>query len=695
MQRQGPSGLGNHAHAHLQHHQQNHYRLAPEHVVGLAYTHAQSADLGLGSGAYSPYLLPVLGVLVLVSAVLIFIALGLLRGSLPGSRYLYRAHPQWALSPDLEGVDSDYERYTDDPSASSSSATMKVLVATYPYTGHFNPAKPVVEELLRRGHEVVWMTGPSFKDKVLKTGARFAPMSEDALVDDDNIHRIEGKVTLSKMADYLRRLFIARIPAQVNDYHRVVMGTLAAEASGIPRYIPPHPKKADDIDDAASSEYTEPDILPPFAADLLVVDFCTYAARCYMDLTGTPYATLGINPLVTLDPEIPPWGSGLQPPTTRLGLMGIQLLHYMGIFFFISRLSSDFNKVRRQMGLPPRSRWRSYADDVRSPDLHIQMTTPMFEFPRKNMLPSVTFVGPLLPTWQAKPSEDNGDGRDDKSEDWPTPPWWDEMLNHPRERVVHITQGTISVNTDLLVKPTIEALAGRDDLLLIITGKNVEGMFEDGETEELLSKNDDNITIGGDSVSADGGEPPAPKMKRPANVRTAPFVPHLRLLPHVGVMVTNAGYNGTLTALSCGVPLVCAGRSEDKADVSSRVAWSGAGIDLGTAAPTTGAVRAAVLRIVEAGLGAGSRRNSTAINTLEADTELSRAMAAIDKIHGPEHNYRAAAKHIRDDFAQHNPPVEAADALEKLVLQKKTGRRVSHGHPRRSSLKAPKLNRPN
>jgi hypothetical protein len=36
----------------------------------------------------------------------------------------------------------------------------------------------------------------------------------------------------------------------------------------------------------------------------------------------------------------------------------------------------------------------------------------------------------------------------------------------------------------------------------------------------------------------------------PANVRVAPFVPHAELLPHVDAMVTNAGYNGVLTALA-------------------------------------------------------------------------------------------------------------------------------------------------
>ncbi|OAA56223.1 PdmS protein [Niveomyces insectorum RCEF 264] len=517
---------------------------------------------------------------------------------------------------------------------------MKVLVATYPYAGHFNPTQPVVVELVRRGHEVVWLTGPAYEARVRQTGARFVAMSADALIDDANIHRMHGKITLAKVADYLRRLFVDRIPAQIQDYRAVIDGTVQAGMG------------AEDGEDKLKPKHG-------FAADVLVVEFCTFAARCFHDLTGLPYATLGINPLVTLDPEIPPWGSGEQPPRTWVRRLRNRVRHQLGIVFFVSRLSAALNQQRRRLGLPPRSRWRSYADDVRSPDLHLQMTTPAFELPRKRLPPAVRFVGPLLPAWMdGEPSppvpvitDDAAQKEADTTTDttaaaaigtaatidaidatkvWPTPLWWDEMLAHPRERVVHLTQGTIAVNTDLLVKPTILALAHRDDLLVIVTGKNADALFLDAAAPATSEG-----AVPADAATARAG---TPKIPRPANVRTAPFVPHLRLLPHVGVMVTNAGYNGVLAALSCGVPLVCAGRSEDKADVSSRVAWSGAGIDLGTSTPTVAAVREAVLHVTAS---------------------------------GDPHGYRRAAARIQADFAAHNGPVEAVDALEELVREKK------------------------
>ncbi len=156
---------------------------------------------------------------------------------------------------------------------------MKVLVSTYPYPGHFNPTQPVVRELVRRGHEVLWMTGPVYEDRVRATGAQFLAMSPDAIVDDVNTPKVQGLPTLSKLVDYLRRVFIDRIPGQIQDYQAAVK---------------------------------------TFPAEVLLVDFCTFAARCFYDMTGLRYATLGINPLVTMDPEIPRGGreSSLQRPAS-------------------------------------------------------------------------------------------------------------------------------------------------------------------------------------------------------------------------------------------------------------------------------------------------------------------------------------------------------------------------------------------
>jgi len=431
---------------------------------------------------------------------------------------------------------------------------MKVLISTMAFAGHVNPMQPLCRELVRRGHQVVWLTGDEFEAKATIAGASFRAASRDSVTYDitnavpsygaDGAHAGEG-ASLASATAVLRRLLLDRVPAQVHDYQEA---------------------------------------LADFPADIVLVDLAAYGAHCLRELTGIPYATLGINPLVTPDPEIPPWGFGKQPPATFLGRWANKFVHAAAAVLLYPKLSKILNEKRAAVALPPLSSSTAFLDAARSDMLHIMPTTPAFEFPRRNLPPSVKFVGPLLPIWE----DENGI----------TPDWWGELVARPKSSVVHITQGTVTADTSKLIKPALLALSAHPELLIIVTNPG--------------SPNDEITDM-------------------PPNARGASFVPHSRLLPHVGVMVTNAGYNGVLAALSYGVPLVCAGRTEDKADVSSRVAWCGAGIDLATDTPAVEAIEKAVLCILR------------------------------------ESKFRDAAARVAKDFASHDGPREAAEQLEKVV----------------------------
>jgi UDP:flavonoid glycosyltransferase YjiC (YdhE family) len=167
---------------------------------------------------------------------------------------------------------------------------------------------------------------------------------------------------------------------------------------------------------------------------------------------------------------------------------------------------------------------------VRLSDTYWQLPVPGFEFPRA--LPkSVKFIGtpPIMPN-QAS-----------------LPPWAADLDG--KRKVVLVTQGTVANHDfNLLIMPTLAALANEPDLLVVVTA---------------------------------GGRPaediPGPI---PANARLASYLPFEWILPRVDVFVTNGGY-------------------EDKADVNMRVGWSEVGIDLKTNAPTPQALRAAVRAVLD------------------------------------------------------------------------------------------------
>ncbi|MBV8571845.1 MAG: glycosyltransferase family 1 protein [Acidobacteriaceae bacterium] len=185
------------------------------------------------------------------------------------------------------------------------------------------------------------------------------------------------------------------------------------------------------------------------------------------------------------------------------------------------------------------------------PDLVLQLSADGLEFPRSDMPSHIKFVGPVLP-----PS----------SSGFEPPEWWDE-LDGPRP-VVLVTQGTVA-NSDLneLIGPTLDALSTKDVTVVAATGK------------------------------ANG----VATMSVPPNARVTPFVPFMEVLPKVDVFVTNGGFGAVNQALTLGVPMVVAGQTEDKAFVAARVAWTGAGINLGTSRPTPQQIRFAVDQVLHDG----------------------------------------------------------------------------------------------
>lgn len=286
--------------------------------------------------------------------------------------------------------------------------------------------------------------------------------------------------------------------------------------------------------------------------DLVVVDqtFCG-STPLYLDHARPrpPLATLGVTFLPLARADGAPMGLGLPPapdgPTrARYAALGAQV---DAVFSDPVRARAD--RLLAAMDLPPLGA-RLMEARVAHCDAYLMPTVPGFEYEAPAMPDHVRFIGAL----PAPPSPG------------PLPDWWGDLRSG--RRVVLVSQGTVA-NGDFgqLVEPTLRALADRDDLLVV-------------------------ATTGGRPIDAVAGPVPA-------NARLATFLPFAPLLSKVDVLVTNGGYGTVSMALAAGVPLVVSGRSEDKAEVAARIAWSGVGIDLASEAPSPEAVRDAVSRVLD------------------------------------------------------------------------------------------------
>jgi MGT family glycosyltransferase len=398
-----------------------------------------------------------------------------------------------------------------------------LILTAMPFAGHVNPLLPVARALVARGHTVRWLGSEPFHAAITATGAVFAPMSEAVAVDDATLatrHPQSQRLTgVAAVRWALSNVFFKPVPDQVADLRRLV------------------------------------DERPP---DVLACDSAFVGGGVLHELTGVPWATVGVAPLGLRSRDTAPFGPGLPPSSTPLGRLRNHSLNQIFERVVLRQVRAEYQHIRAGLGLP---KLTAPLLDVVSPALHLQNGVAEFEYPRSDLPPQVHFVGALVPP----------------STHVPLPDWWDDVESADRP-VIHVTQGTTVKNLDDLVLPTIRLLAG-DDVLVVA-----------------------NI----------GDRDPATFGPLPANARVARFIPHDRLLPRVAAMVTNGGYGAVQTALLHGVPLVVAGNTEDKPEVGARVAWSGAGVTLRTARPTPARLRAAI----DAVLGDGDyRRNAERLGT--------------------------------------------------------------------------------
>ena len=313
----------------------------------------------------------------------------------------------------------------------------------------------------------------------------------------------------------------------------------------------------------------------PVDAILADVTFTGALPVLLRDAPRPPIVVCGVGPLTLSSQDTPPFGMAWQPEP-GLDYRAMTAVAHRGIMRGSQR---RFDRALRRAGGGPApvfiSDWPRLADAL------LQLSVVSLEYPRADLPDTVEFVGPVLP---------------ESPDDYELPSWWGDVRD--AETVVHVTQGTFD-NTDLdqLIAPTLEALGDCDDLLVVATTGRRPGQQLRGRV--------------------------------PANARLADWVPYSALMSHVDVMVTNGGYGGVQYALSRGVPLIVAGETSDKAEVAARVDHCGAGIDLRTATPSPGALRAAVDRV----------RN--------------------------DHTYRAAALRLRSDIESATPLDAIAHALKR------------------------------
>jgi MGT family glycosyltransferase len=425
---------------------------------------------------------------------------------------------------------------------------MKILIASTPGNGHVNPVLAITRILVSENHEVAIYTGSAFRARAEASGAEFFPLPPDADIDvTDPFARVPELKVMPPGLDWLRlcaeRLLVDNIPAQHEGLRR---------------------------------------LLHSFRPDAIIGDdmfFGTLPMLLGARSKRPPIVLCGTSILHWPREDGAPPFLGLPPATTpeQRAEHSVVARDYHEV---VDRpLGLRLNELLKELGVGPTS-MTLFHSSVGLADAYLQLSVPGFEFPR-DIPRSVHFVGtpPIIPNQVPPPS-------------------WAHELDGSR-KVVLVTQGTVANhNFNLLVGPTLVALANEPDVMVV-------------------------ATAGGRPIDAIPGP-------LPANARISSYLPFEWLLPKVDVLVTNGGYGSVNQAMSFGIPLVTAGLTEDKADVNARVAWSGVGINLATNEPSRNALRSAVRAVLDQpGYRSRARQMADQFAAIDTRSEISRIVSQL------------------------------------------------------------------
>jgi UDP:flavonoid glycosyltransferase YjiC (YdhE family) len=385
----------------------------------------------------------------------------------------------------------------------------RLLFTCWPFEGHVFPALSIALAARERGAEVAFYTGRRLAPVVESQGIECFPFDRMPPVWErihEREHGLSGRRrSLQLQREVFRDWLVGSIPEQVADV-RAVMDRW-------------HP-------------------------DVIVTDGSMWGPSLVLhEAAGIPvvFASTILYPLVPGE-DAPLPGSGLGPPKGAAGrAVGRGIGRAVDVLARGARRRLD--DIRAAYGLGPLG--CSVNEWMGRLPLYVVGSIPELDFNRRDLPPSVRYVGPLL--WHP-----------------PEPPGtlaWLEQVRADRPWV-HVTEGTSHFQEPLLLPAAARGLAGAPFETIVTTGR--------------------------ERNPAALGLPPAP------NVHVTDWLSHGELLPRCAAIVTTGGAQTIVSALAAGVPLVVVPTLWDKPANARRVAAAGVGVQVAPRACTPERLRAAV-----------------------------------------------------------------------------------------------------
>ncbi|ROW16112.1 hypothetical protein VPNG_01964 [Cytospora leucostoma] len=430
-----------------------------------------------------------------------------------------------------------------------------LLFLCHPLTGHITPALRVASELRRRGWPVSFLGPTTHRQRISGAGVDFIPLQGVADIDDILYYSPDNPNP--PVPGYHSLLWYERA---LVDYEKHCLDPIPAQWACVKEILTSLQRRDPDIPVVIISEAFFHGILPLYLGAPLPDGVKKPRTLC---ISVTPPAIRSI--------DLPPFGYPLpfsQSPEGRARNAQTWELFAEETSSLKSLLDAKLADAGAT-SLPdgPILNGINYTCH----DAIMQIGVPSFEYPRSDWPPQFQFIG-FLPL--ARPPPDG----------YPNlPGWWDELVSTDK-KVVVVAQGTVETDPNDLIIPTVEAMRGRDDVLVVaIMGRKGAGLPGDFD--------------------------------KPGNALVTDYLNYDAVLPYASAWVHNGGYGAITHGVAHGVPMVVAGEGQDKTENVRRVRFSGIGVGLGTPRPGEQDIKASLKAVL------GERSFRDRVQVLRQETE--------------------------------------------------------------------------
>lgn len=299
---------------------------------------------------------------------------------------------------------------------------MDILFASQAIDGHFNPMTGVAMELLDRGHDVRWYTGPVFASKLAGMGIPLLTFNRAIEHRADNLHelyperpRLKGPRAIGFDGDKIFASNVTNFFEDVRDLER------------------------------------------DFPFDVLVADSSMFIHRLVSHLMGRKVVNFVAIPNMESDPLVPPLFFGFRPARNPVEQGIHAAAGFLSDNVLLRPAGQSYRRQHSAYGLPVPREGRLTDEPYRCSDATIQTGPESLDFPRRHRNPKVHYVGALVPYRPPLPQGAGAGGGDAYPRTYPA--------------ALVVTQGTVdNVDQDKLIVPTLEAVKDMDVLVIVATG---------------------------------------------------------------------------------------------------------------------------------------------------------------------------------------------------------------------------------